>query len=214
MRTSGEETKFWQKMETLAPSLKKAKLFVSDSHCFAHDQSFFSDHVILIDAHHDCWDNMPGHLDSNSVMCHNWARIWLKAHPKSRMTWVRPSWQKASQIPVPKDLKDRVDVVRGLKGLKQPIAGPTSLHVCRSGCWTPPWLDKAFLGFLESFSGYPKGINRLQTEAWDATVCRWNEKDIAEAREQDRLMQVQMENMRVGQISSRDFVNAKVEVAI
>lgn len=214
MLTTGEEKKFWPKIENLAPSLKHAKLYVSDSHCYAFNQAVSVDHILLIDAHHDCWGNSPGYLDCKSVMCHNWARIWLESNPRHKLTWVRPSWQKASNYPLPKDLKGRIDVVNGLNGLKQPIEGTTSLHVCRSGCWTPPWLDKQFAGFLEGFTGHNRGVIRLQDRDWDAMVCRWTDKDLADAIEQDKQIQIQMNAMRVGQISSNEFINAKMEIAI
>jgi hypothetical protein len=72
---------------------------------------------------------------------------------------------------VPDDLKDRFEIV-GLDD-KLELGDVWNVHVCRSGCWTPPWLDKAFIDFV-GCRGYP--VARLQSGDWDPMKPRWNAK--------------------------------------
>jgi hypothetical protein len=74
-----------------------------------------------------------------------------------------------------------------------------AVHVCRSGCWTAPWLDLKFLKFVEDSKLQPF---KLQTGIWDAMQLRWSEEDIKELLEMERKMQ-EMRNEMVNQLHLR-----------
>ena len=197
---------------------------MSDSHCFAHSLLDGVDRVISFDAHHDCWD-----IDNNSkneVFCDNWLRHWIKAKKKNKAVWVRPDWLDKDALTLPSDLKSRVEVMNYSKVGNLGLEGSVIVHVCRSGCWVPPWLDKAFLGFLKA-SGRPvEHMSVLQDGEWNPMVERWSEDKLKQViaeeenikRMRDEMMRVRSpalyrsEVVKIGTMKSSDFVNGKVEV--
>ena len=162
IKTSGKEKDFWKKVPP-----GSGVTWVSDSHLFAFHLSHGVNRIVLVDGHHDCW---PPSSSKKLIECHNWLRAWLQSGKKRMVTWVRPDWS-AGVMEVPDDLKDRFEIV-GLDD-KLELGDVWNVHVCRSGCWTPPWLDKAFIDFV-GCRGYP--VARLQSGDWDPMKPRWNAK--------------------------------------
>jgi hypothetical protein len=147
---------------------------VSDSHAFAYPMPFEADRVVLFDAHHDCWDS---HNDGK-VYCHNWLRMWLEADEAREALWVYPkhlidNWGKQD---VPEDLRSRVEAVEW-NGLIE-LGDIEAVHICRSGCWTPPWLDKGFIKFVKD--GFGDDVHSMQKGVWDSMNCRWTEQETAD----------------------------------
>jgi hypothetical protein len=213
MRLTGDEVGFWKRTGMKRRGVEP--LWVSDSHRFAHSLTAGVGRVVLFDAHHDCWEG-----DKGFVSCENWLRAWLEGSKRRRAVWVRPGWLEKGACEVPEDLRDRVDVVEGLEGLEGldlGLEGPVTTHVCRSGCWMPPWLDKAFLGFLEGWGGGLEGVLDMQEGEWKALEPRWAEKDLERALEEARRMGEFAEVCRkkehtiVG-MPSGDFARGMVEV--
>ena len=213
MVTSGDEDGFWSRLrEELAVSGKGRllePLWVSDSHCYAYSLLEGVSRVVLFDAHHDCWTGENG-----QVMCDNWLRTWLKGSSRRKATWVRPPWLNAKVCRLPEDMEGRVEAVTYGKGMELALEGLVAVHACRSGCWTPPWLDKAFLGFLEGFGNGLEGCCRLQEGEWDPMAERWTEKDLAEALDGEAKVRSMVAGMRTGSVPSGNFLNARVEVAV
>lgn len=213
MKTTGEEHGFWERIGVKRNGIRP--IWVSESHCYAHTLTAGVDRIVTFDAHHDCWKGQKG-----EVSCENWLRVWLKGSKRRRATWVRPTWLEKGVCEVPDDLKDRVDVVEGLEGLKLGLEGPVDVHICRSGCWVPPWLDGAFLAFVGALGGGLEGVEDMQGDGWEALKQRWTDEDLKTALEGDRLMQEAMGRFgrRTGkgytmmEVPSGDFLKGMVEV--
>lgn len=207
MKTDGNEVGFWKDIN-FTPS---NRTWISDSHAYAYSLLNGVNRVVLFDAHHDCWyaDSLGVDKTDHSVYCHNWLREWLRGGKNRRVTWVKPQWQDACELP--KDMKKKVDVVIYSKGLDLGLGGSIIHHICRSGCWVPPWLDKAFLGFVEGLRGSLDMTIPMQEGVWNPLKERWTEQDVANYLKLEAEIQVKMKEMRIGTINSSDFLNCKVE---
>jgi len=182
-KTSGQEDSFWERMREIVDLDKCTKIDVSDSHSSCFHLVDRHDRLILVDAHHDClpWDENPHRID-----CANWVRVWLRMGRYKRnplhMFWVKPKWQKNLTLKgVPKKIREQITVTR-LEKLREALGCKPkidTIHVCRSGCWTPPWLDKKFQEFLRSSQ---KEISVTEPKPWDGWEERWNETDLQQAR--------------------------------
>lgn len=212
MKTTGEEVGFWSKLRELFNISDRAQVYVSDSHAYAWQVAQWVERVVMFDAHHDCWEREPG---SDQVHCHDWLRCWLEQEDDEygrKAFWMPPMWTAESKcnlddesvlFPLPEDMdlskiefahpeyesiEDAACFVRG--------AGPIEfIHICRSGCWTPPWLDRQFIEFVESFNAAAEPV-RLQEGPWDPMVERWSADDYSEARQAHELMEAQMRSIR------------------
>jgi hypothetical protein len=199
IKTTGTEEGFWDRlggsMDGVGPT------YVSDSHMYAYRLLLSGvDHVILVDAHHDCWKE--GRKDH--VYCHNWLRVWLAGGKHRRVTWIQPEWSKGI-FEVPKDLRKLVATESEIKGKIDMV------HVCRSGCWTPPWLDKQFIQFVDSRKSLK--INMQGELPWNPMAERWTEADLKELRDRDDRIQDAIRGIKTGVMSSSSFLGARVELA-
>jgi len=143
--TSGEETSFWSRFK-FSPD---AKLYFADSHVHAIHPDVAEDviNVVNFDAHHDGGYNQTiGKIvKSQQVDCGSWmVGYYLKG---AFVQTIYPSWKKHAmktdgKPAIPK-MARRVDTGLG--------AFPTfdRVFVCRSGGWSPPWLDAQFDQFLQ-----------------------------------------------------------------
>lgn len=224
MKTDGNESGFWQQFAGVKFT---GPTWVSDSHAYAHSLLKGVNRVVLFDAHHDCWEGDSLGVDKSErrIMCHNWLREWLMGGKNRKVTWVKPDWQKACTLP--KDMKGRVKVVTYSKGMDLGLEGSVGLHICRSGCWVPPWLDKAFLAFVEALR---RSIPiPMQDGEWNALKERWTAEDLNQALEYEKDIQRQMKEMQdrkssaflrntlpvtIGSVKSSDFLNCKVEQGV
>lgn len=205
--TNGAEKGFWKALGTFGKGT--ALTYVSDSHIFAYGLLSGIDHVLIVDAHHDCWkeDSLGVEKAQRKVYCHNWLRVWLSKSKKRSATWLVPAWSEG-QFSLPDDMKGRVDVIHSIeKWGDKPI---DRVHVCRSGCWTPPWLDRKFIEFVEERGGIPI---KQQDGHWNPMVERWSEADLAEVRAREATIQNALKGMKVGIMPSSQCLEAKVELS-
>jgi hypothetical protein len=93
--------------------------------------------------------------------CHNWVRRWLIKDRRRQLVWVKPAHSKFNMPVLGRVMRHQVTVVKGLEAFDDfaiPVdetAVITAVHVCRSGCWTPPWTDAAFAGLIEDSELWP-----------------------------------------------------------
>lgn len=168
-KTTGEEETFW---ESTGLKDKISKVIVSESHAMAFDLAENVDHIVIVDAHHDCWkeDSVMGIDEGKKVYCHNWLRVWLSKNKHNKATWVCPP-SSMTNFPLPKDMKKRVKIVHEVPNLAD--MDVLKVHVCRSGGWTPPWTDKQFIKFVKD--GTWK-IVRVKTSQLNPLKQRWTEE--------------------------------------
>jgi hypothetical protein len=196
MQLLGEERLFWQRLACQFDVLSAVDLYVSDSHTLAYALAERVDHVILVDRHHDCYrwpvvDLVP--VEAVSVDCGNWAAAWLSRSLQRTLHWVYPDRHSPKgcaevmhTVLPPDDPRQRRWSARSLTAFLDDPAHPylnttkqLTLHVCRSGCWTPPWLDHQFKAFLETPGLH---LNPMQEGVWDPLKPRWNLDDYETAR--------------------------------
>jgi len=172
MKTNGHESGFWAWVMSWA-DVRRAKLTASDSHAYAFPVAHNAQRVILVDAHHDCWP-----VKGDGVGCHDWGRAWLDRDPTREIIWIHPDDDYHDNYPLPKEVIGRVKEVP-YKAAVMPEVKVDAVHVCRSGCWTPPWLDGAFNDFLDEIERRVGlgPVELLQTDDWDPTQPRWTDKE-------------------------------------
>lgn len=199
MKTNGNEIGFWEglKKQFGAAKLRHIPIYVSESHSFAISvcQLHKPEMVISFDTHHDLWP-LDGQKDS--VFCHNWLRAYLKGSKRSKAIWVYPKHSiglfKMPSDKIAQRCLRRPDPYR----FKADEIEIEAIHICRSGAWTPPWLDKQFVGFvseaelLTRFSPYVDEArietfeNGVRTPGKDIVVNpmqpRWSDKDLKQAK--------------------------------
>jgi hypothetical protein len=185
IKTNGLLKNFWKK------PLFKGKnplLFVSDSHAFVQTviSTMGAKRVVLLDAHHDCWPK----TDGKNIYCHDWGTHFRDQG--GDLTWVYPEdrfhkdmsvWNKPKNLKaIPSSKMTEVDNV-------------IAIHICRSGCWTPPWLDKKFRSFVRHAEKVTthKAFS-LQHGEWDPMKERFTKNDWKQAE----MLQKQMEQFRAG----------------
>ena len=180
MKTSGQEDTFWEKMREIV-DLQTTEIKISESHLSAFRLVETSnEHLILVDAHHDCW---PFDARKKRVACANWVAAWIKLGRHAlgierTVIWVVPSKEHSKMFEgtiQPGVRKNILIIHMGQLGKVLFEDKINVVHACRSGCWTPPWLDKNWLAFLKA-SGLE--IKPMDPEPWDGIRERWGENDL------------------------------------
>jgi hypothetical protein len=186
MNTSGAEDEFWTWIQNYW-KLDTNRLHVSESHLDVHTLMESHSRLILVDAHHDCWSPTKVKTGWN-IDCATWATSWLRRSPFHRMLWIRPDWQTGGSITskIAKDIRKQITIVAmskvgKLSSVKKWLGRRIDdAHICRSGCWSPPWLDEKFLSLVKSYPNLSKIINMERSgrsEVWNPMKIRWKEED-------------------------------------
>jgi len=169
LKCNGQEQGFWKQLSSLM-HMQTKDLFISDSHASVAQllQQEDFNRVILIDAHHDCWLQE----DANRVGCEDWACWWLQQNPYNHLIWIYPDWQDISAYPTPFHLYKQIHTTTDLQHIKNLTA--QAIHVCRSGCWVPPWCDQTFITFVKDLQEQQPQLHTsmIQEDDWDALTPR------------------------------------------
>ena len=201
MVTSGTEATFWDWLGRYFDT-GRADMYLSDSHAYATIPAQHADTLILFDAHHDCWDDK--NVKPGEYYCHTWARQWLEEDESRSMFWVFPTSEQAEMVSdIPSHIRDRVTLVNhdsGQFGAFDGVGGGEAdqLHICRSGCWTAPWLDRAFINFVEASGRDIGDAEVLQEGKWDPTQERWTAEQFNEYKRAGEVMRAQLAKVNDG----------------
>lgn len=167
---SPELDEFWQKIREHFIFAKGTKSYVSDSHALSY--KIAKEHgckgVYLFDAHADLGYGGMISLDF-PVHCANWLGKLLK----DRLLEVANILYSPYTLEKEEDFKPICNAfnIRFTKFSELDSGIEVSaVHICRSGAWTPPWLDGNFYRFVEN-SG-------LDYELKDCPVRKWDTKNI------------------------------------
>jgi len=163
---SSEVDTFWEKIKEHFQFGKGIKACISDSHALsyyiARDRK--CDTVFLFDAHADLGYGGLSSLNFE-VNCANWLGKLLKAKDirKANITYSPFTAEKPEYfMPMNNAFNVRYPDFNGLDtGIEV-----SAVHICRSGAWTPPWLDEKFAQFINA-SGLPYEIIDCPARKWD-----------------------------------------------
>lgn len=163
--TSGEEKDFWSRFKLR----HNAALYYAESHSLILHQlvSAGVTRVLSFDAHHDA--GYSGQFkETDQVGCYNWA-----AHLASRGVEVKvihPAWkyyafdcEETSQVEVERMIDNGSPITEEID----------AVFVCRSGAWTPGWLDDDFDGFLKNCPlSRQIQVGELIEREWESDTAR------------------------------------------
>jgi hypothetical protein len=137
--TSGEEDRFWGRFRFRPAPV----LYYADSHSLIYKPEVLYKvrEVFNFDAHHDACEGKHSLLRNGRVRCDNWATA-LSIHGISIWT-VYPQWASHMLEDVPK-VEVHPDVDRGHAHRHE----FDKVFVCRSGAWTPTWIEDKFWQFI------------------------------------------------------------------
>jgi len=186
--TSGEELTFWKRFQFA----KGAQVYVADSNSQAAHAMVAEgiNAVYLYDAHHDSGYRPTAQQDvaeRQQVSCEDWMLAYYGWGVRKLVTRY-PRWRKVAfecepepAIPIDRQFDDGSPV-------------PVTFHrvfICRSGAWTPPWLDPKFHQFVDAC---PAGTARQ----FDGMTARpWSDDMAVEAARQraeiDALLRQQLD---------------------
>lgn len=166
-----EYKNFWSLVRNNTGELPNV-CFVSESHCDAGPLIPREERlVILFDAHHDCWPNPS----PDEIQAENWAESWLKSNPDNKLIWVKPEHSPFDLWGANPKIKKQIKTLTFDKALKLLGLAPVSrVHICRSGCWCPPWFDQDFRKFVKSYGKIQ--LTRKVKKPFDGYALRWNDK--------------------------------------
>jgi hypothetical protein len=163
---SGEEEGFWSRFR-FSPV---CSIHVADSHRFGSIVFKGFDQVINFDAHHD----LGYYGEFEGLDCGNWARRFLEGNPGSRYEVRYPRWKSWEESVQPEE----VDPERWSKGWgDDPVEVEIDrVFICRSGAWTPPWLDEGFEDFILECR---KEVGVPGVVGWDVIFRRmWDQENV------------------------------------
>jgi len=169
-RLTSELGGFWEKIKKSFKFDTGVKVYVSDSHALSYEIAKESGIKIiyLFDAHADLGYGGLSSLNFE-VNCSNWlgkllkdkqieeANIIYSPYTAEKPEYFRP-FNSIYNIRY-RDFDD-LDACAGEHPSVQAI------HICRSGAWTPPWLDKDFARFVDAL-GLPYKKADCPERKWD-----------------------------------------------
>jgi len=177
-------TGFWKWLSKWVVLSPNRQVVVSESHAAMHDLLTYKHSTLLLfDSHHDCYPLSPWNDDAEPD-CGNWGTFWMKKrNKKGQVLWVSQLKQRdentiKSRIEYSVRKNVRAYVLKGIEPVLDSMCEKAGgkikmdfIHICRSGCWAPPWTDKDFLTFLEE-SGFDCRITKHR-KFWSPTLDRW-----------------------------------------
>lgn len=164
MKTNGKEKTFVEDITSYKFNLTEVDYIeVSDSHKVAYDiaiENGITD-IISFDAHSDM-----GYIRNGNIGCANWLRFFLEENPES-MAYMILSEESNEHFNI-KEYTENVNITKLDNFIR---TGDTiwvdNIHICRSGAWTPPWLDGEFNRFLTKFGKDLEILDDLEKRKFD-----------------------------------------------
>lgn len=165
-RLSSELDVFWKKIRERFAFDDDIKAFVSDSHALSYDiaREIKCGTVCLFDSHSDLG---YGGLSSLSfeVNCSNWlGKLLGEGHIKEAHIFYSPfTAEKPEHF---RQINDAFNVKYCCLDDPEETFKVAAIHICRSGAWTPPWLDDRFNQFVDAL-GIPYETKDCPERKWD-----------------------------------------------
>ena len=165
-KLSPELDSFWERVRKYLIFEKDIRAYVSDSHAWSYDIARENNcsRVCLFDSHSDLGYGGLSALNFE-VNCSNWLGKLLKdGYIKEAFIFYSPF---ASEKPEHfRQMNDAFNIrYCSMDDLTESIR-VAAVHICRSGAWTPPWLDERFNKFVDAL-GIPYEIKDCPERKWD-----------------------------------------------
>lgn len=186
IHTGPELQEFWKIINDLFKITDATKVYVSDSHKYSYFLAKINScsNVYLFDAHSDLgYGGLPSlEFELNHA---NWLGKLLKEGHISRATIIYSpyTYEKKEQF---QEINNAFDIdystlndYRRLKELPVEVM-VAAIHICRSGVWTPPWLD-------DDFSRFIRMVN-LPIRIFKCPERNWNPESLTLADKIDYLL--------------------------
>ncbi|URZ17322.1 arginase [Clostridium felsineum] len=140
---------FWEKINKAFYVKKDAKIYVTDSHKWSYKIAKENNckYVINVDAHSDLgYEGIQSLLFE--VNCSNWlGKLLGDGLIKGASIIYSPYTYENKDIF--REINDKFSLrYHGFSDIKDNV-NIYAIHVCRSGMWTPPWLDNSFYNFVK-----------------------------------------------------------------
>ena len=157
---------FWKKIKHHFQFDNDIKVYVSDSHVLSYNiaKEINCRIVYLFDSHADLGYGGLSSLNFE-VNCSNWLGKLLKDNLiKEAIIVYGPYTSEKPEYFKPMNNIYNIrycnfnDIGKNIK--------VSTIHICRSGAWTPPWLDKKFAQFIDEL-GLPYEIVNCPVRKWD-----------------------------------------------
>jgi len=158
---------FWNKIKEHFNFAESIKVYVSESHMLSYYIAITNkcEEVYSFDAHTDL-----GYAGINSVNfglnCANWLGKLLNEEKikKAHIIYSPYTFEKPDNF---RDFNNlfSIQYYRNINVLPQGIY-IVAIHICRSGAWTPPWLDNKFEEFIKNLN-LPYKVIKLYKRDWN-----------------------------------------------
>lgn len=162
---SPEVKTFWDNIKKNFKFSEDIKAYVSDSHALSYNfaKKYGCDVVVSFDAHSDLGYGGLSSLDFE-VNCSNWLGKLLRDKVISKAVIIYSPYTKEKPSDFEQINRMYNVVYNDLSDVENNIA--SVVHICRSGAWTPPWLDKKFKEFVNAL-GLKYNIINCPKRKWD-----------------------------------------------
>lgn len=200
----------------------KADLWVVESHAdIAHilDQKRFKTkpvRVVNIDAHCDL-----GYAEDSAaeeVACDNWGEHFIEKGYVREFIQIYPKWRHRhfedwrpefgdKSLRWAREYKTDTAVMYGLEQIPMSVR-PSHVFICRSGAWSPPWLDGHFVMLARSFAEDHK---RFMTCFWQNFQEAIRHTDWSEARRHAAILNERIKGWALGTVSVKQWAEGMAE---
>jgi hypothetical protein len=181
---------FWRWLAKWFVLTPRRQVVISESHV-AMSKLLTEKHktLVLFDSHHDCYSLNKYREKKEILDCGNWGTYWLrKYNGKSHMIWVS-QLSKRNRITyagsIDRSIRNsvRAYLLRDVEQVFDTMCKKAGdrirldfIHMCRSGCWAPPWTDRDFLAFLKRSKFDCQVIKYTNNSGWNPMLDRWKDR--------------------------------------
>jgi len=167
-KLSSEWETFWKRIKERFTLVEDIKAYVTDSHAWSYSIAKENScrTVCLFDSHADLGYGGLSSLNFE-VNCSNWLGKLLKDKQikeayifYSPYTVEKPEYFKQINSTYNVRYCNFNDLDKNFR--------VSAIHICRSGAWTPPWLDEKFTQFIDAM-GITYEISNCPVRKWDTT---------------------------------------------
>lgn len=174
-RISSELDTFWKKIKNHFQFTKNIRVYVSDSHALSYNIAKENNCriVYLFDAHADLGYGGLSSLNFE-VNCSNWLGKLLKDKQITEANiFYSPYTAEKPEYFKPMNSIYNIGYYH-FNHLDKNI-NVSTIHICRSGAWTPPWLDKKFIKFIDAL-GFTYEIKNCPVRKWDTANISFSDQ--------------------------------------